>query len=285
MKFWRVTPSITLVKERLISVNNPPLLSIVTIVYNGVYELQNTIDSVSKVKEAGVEFIIIDGGSKDGTVNIIEQNLQVVNQFISEPDNGIYDAMNKGIDLASGDYVIFMNAGDCFSPSLDSNTLLSELKYESSIDIIYSDSIQKVGDKRYYIPLNDKSAQWWKKNLPCHQCCIIKRSILLNNKFSLKFSISADSEQLMSLFSNFGSKKHSAPIAVFEIGGISNSWPNFKSLLIHLKQMLAVRRSSTLSRYKIYSVYIGKFICMKIIGSEKYYQISYRLKGKKELND
>lgn len=263
----------------------PPVLSIVTIVYNGFDEIQYTIDSVSKIKGIEIEFIIIDGGSKDGTVGIIEQNLKVINKFISEPDNGIYDAMNKGIDLALGDYVIFMNAGDCFSPSLDINNLLSELKDESSIDIIYSDSIQKVGGKRYYIPLVDTGPQWWKRNLPCHQCCIIKRTILQNNKFKLKFTISADSEQLITLFSNYYSKKYSAPVAVFEIGGVSNSWPNLKSLLAHLEQMLAVRRLSILSRCKIYPTYLVKFICIKILGTERYYQLSYRLKGKKELDD
>ena len=261
----------------------PPVLSIVTIVYNGIDELQQTIDSVNTIKTAEVEFIIIDGASTDGTVDIIEDNSKVIDGYISEPDNGIYDAMNKGIDLASGDYVIFMNAGDCFSSNLDSNALLTALKEEANIDIIYSDSIQKIGGKKYHIPLNDSSSRWWKKKLPCHQCCVIKRSTLQKNKFNLKFSISADSEQLIFLFSNYQSKKFSLPIAVFEIGGVSNSWPNFKSLLKHLKQMLAVRQLNTLSRSKIYALYIIKFVCIKLLGAEKYYQLSYRLKGVKEV--
>jgi putative colanic acid biosynthesis glycosyltransferase len=261
----------------------PPILSIITIVYNGADELQYTIDSVRKIKREEVEYIVIDGGSKDGTVNIIERNLNVINKFITESDNGIYDAMNKGIDLASGDYIIFMNAGDIFSDYFNTQDFLLFLSDNRNPDIVYSDSIQQVGSKQYLNEINDKFQNWWLKSLPCHQCCFIKLDVLMKNKFNLKLKVSADSAQLISLFNTCNNIKYGKPIAIFELGGVSNSWTSLRQLWHHLNEMTSVRKLTLINRCKIYTLYLCKFFIIKSIGYQKYYQISYKLKRKKEL--
>ena len=89
-----------------------PLVSIITVVYNGVSELGSTIDSVLRLDYDNIEYIIVDGNSKDGTRDLIRRYEGAVDYWVSESDNGIYDAMNKGIALSTGDFVYHLNIGD-----------------------------------------------------------------------------------------------------------------------------------------------------------------------------
>src|SRR5271157_3624714 len=97
-----------------------PKISIITVVYNGEKVLLRTIESIANQTFRDIEYIIIDGSSKDGTVGIIENNNHSITKWISEPDKGLYDAMNKGLRMARGEYVLFLNAGDQF---YEKNTL------------------------------------------------------------------------------------------------------------------------------------------------------------------
>jgi glycosyltransferase involved in cell wall biosynthesis len=111
-----------------------PRVSIVTVVYNGEATLERTILSVKSLNYSNLEYIIIDGASKDGTLDIVERHKEVVSRLISEPDKGLYDAMNKGLDLASGDYVWFINSGDEVA---DPELLNRIFGINSSADIYY----------------------------------------------------------------------------------------------------------------------------------------------------
>ena len=91
-----------------------PLVSVVTVVFNGEKYLEETIQSVINQTYDNVEYTLIDGGSTDGTVDIIRKYEDKIAYWISEPDNGIFDAMNKGADKATGEYIYYLNAGDVF---------------------------------------------------------------------------------------------------------------------------------------------------------------------------
>jgi glycosyltransferase involved in cell wall biosynthesis len=92
----------------------PDRISVITIVYNNVAEIEGTLCSVLEQSYPAVEYIVIDGGSTDGTVAIIAKYINRLAYFISEPDNSLYDAMNKGIKASSGEWLLFLNSGDRF---------------------------------------------------------------------------------------------------------------------------------------------------------------------------
>lgn len=92
--------------------NREPIVSIITVVYNNAKNLEKTINSVRNLSYPNIEFIIIDGGSTDDSISIINKNKDIISKSISEKDKGIYDAMNKGLRLSEGDYVWFLNGGD-----------------------------------------------------------------------------------------------------------------------------------------------------------------------------
>lgn len=111
-----------------------PKLSIITINYNNLEGLKKTIESVSSQTCKEFEYLIIDGGSTDGSVGYIESKSDAIDYWISEPDKGIYNAMNKGIELATGEYILFINSGD----HLFSNKVVkSAEKYLQSYDVVY----------------------------------------------------------------------------------------------------------------------------------------------------
>jgi len=109
-------------------------LSIVTISYNNVDGLRKTIDTVlAQESREAFEYVVVDGGSKDGTLELLQSHDSKIDKWVSEPDKGIYNAMNKGVGMATGDYCLFLNSGDCFH----SNTVVSEiLDYLSDIDFV-----------------------------------------------------------------------------------------------------------------------------------------------------
>ena len=94
--------------------NYLPKISVITVTYNAEKYLEKTIDSVIEQSYSNLEFIIVDGNSTDNTVNILSDYMNVIDVVIRELDRGLYDAMNKGISKASGDYLVFLNAGDVF---------------------------------------------------------------------------------------------------------------------------------------------------------------------------
>lgn len=118
-------------------------ISIITINYNNASGLEKTIKSVVEQQGSDYEYIIIDGGSDDGSKEIIEKYKEKIIRWVSEKDGGIYDAMNKGIAMASGDYCLFLNSGDWL---LNSEILLSVSKLNPSADILYGELLFDFGD-------------------------------------------------------------------------------------------------------------------------------------------
>lgn len=164
-------------------------ISIITVVFNGVKDIEETINSVLSQTYSNVEYILIDGGSTDGTLEVIHKYQNKISRWISERDQGIYDAMNKGVSLAQGDWVNFMNCGDRFA-SPDILETLAKLDL-NNYDLIYGDAIMEYNSfSRLYpkYPLR----QIWKEMPFCHQALFMKTVLLKENPFNLNYKLSAD---------------------------------------------------------------------------------------------
>lgn len=167
-----------------------PLITVITVVLNGKEHLEKTIQSVINQTYPNVEYIVIDGGSTDGTVDIIKKYDDYIDYWVSEPDRGIYDAMNKGIELVSGLWINFMNAGDTFA-----QTDIIEKVFENSkvfsADVVYGDVVvdyhefEKVVRAKPIKTLNREMAF-------SHQSAFIRTSVHKNRKFNLNYKIAAD---------------------------------------------------------------------------------------------
>lgn len=128
-----------------------PKISVVTVTYNCVDVLENTLESVINQKYSNVEYIVIDGKSNDGTLHLINKHKDHISILVSEPDKGIFDAMNKAINLATGDWILFMNAGDTFA---DDNVLTNVFSnhIESNVGVVLVMHISKESqDFRYTV--------------------------------------------------------------------------------------------------------------------------------------
>lgn len=174
--------------------------SIVTVTYNCKKCLEETVKSVIFQTYSDYEYIIIDAGSTDGTLNLITRYEKYISYWISEPDNGIYDGMNKAIKCAKGDYLIFMNAGDSFH---DVNVLDNVSKNLSDdIDVVFGDyvSVTKSGNVyEHVIPFYENKSYLRQMGF-CHQSVFVKTSLAKESPFDLSFNFCADYNMIYKLY-------------------------------------------------------------------------------------
>lgn len=208
-----------------------PLITVVTVVYNGEKFLEETILSVINQTYDNVEYIIIDGGSTDGTLDLIRKYEHAIDYWVSERDKGIYDAMNKGIALYSGEWINFMNAGDKFS-SLD--VLMQIDMSQMADDYILIGSVEYNSGKKF-IALNSPI---YLKNPVHHQAAFYPRSLFMTLGFySLSYKILADYEMnYRALKNGFQFKLEDLVFAVCSDGGVSDV-PRF----VNYKEEIQIR--------------------------------------------
>lgn len=217
-------------------------ISIVTVVYNGVESLERTILSVINQTYYNIEYIIIDGGSTDGTQDVIKKYEEKISYWVSERDKGIYDAMNKGIMAATGAYILFMNCGDKI---YNFNTLENLFSYDTDQDVIYGDTyLDTDGEKSFS---KSKSIDKIKYGMPfCHQSVFVKLGIIKKRNFSLKYSLASDYDFFMFLYSEgiFSFKKTDELISIYDNCGASMSLKTIKEKFLISKEYYPFSSSS-----------------------------------------
>jgi glycosyltransferase involved in cell wall biosynthesis len=225
------------------SYEDKPLISIVTIVYNGEAFLEETIKSVINQSYDNVEYIIIDGGSSDGTVDIIKKYEDKVSYWISEKDKGIYDAMNKGIEAATGDYINFLNAGDDFCDQYVLEKIFLQHKY-ISYDIVYGSAIVVDKNRTNKLLLKPKAFTkfnllFWTTRTVCHQSIFVNKNIL--EPYSLNYKLKGELNWYFDLLKK--SKKFlviDIPVVYYSLGGtgdINYKLNTMETLKVVFKQM------------------------------------------------
>ncbi|MVN20632.1 glycosyltransferase family 2 protein [Mucilaginibacter arboris] len=210
-------------------------ISVITVCYNAVSTIESSILSLLEQDYEDVEYIVIDGGSADGTVGVINRYLSHISYFSSEPDNGIYDALNKGIEHATGDVIGILHANDCFA-SQNVLSTIAQVFQSKDVDAVYSDLI-------FY---NDKgeTVRKWKSAtskrlllelgwMPPHPTLFIKKKIYDQyGNYRLDFGTAADYELILRFFYRYRIKTGYVNLVFVKMltGGLSN-----KSILSHVR--------------------------------------------------
>ncbi|MCU4175940.1 glycosyltransferase family 2 protein [Carboxylicivirga sp. N1Y90] len=226
-------------------------ISLITVTYNSATTLESTIKSIAEqTAYEEIEYIIIDGNSSDNTVDVIKENEKLINKWISEPDNGIYDAMNKGVKMASGKWIGFLHADDIFA----NNKVI-----ETLIDLVSNNEYNTVYGNLDYVSANniDKTIRQWiskpfeksmlKKGwMPPHPTLYINKEHFSKiGLFNTDYKIAADFDFVLRLFSH----PHTASIfnnrlmIKMRVGGASNR--SIKNILTKSKEdYLALKRNN-----------------------------------------
>ena len=207
-----------------------PMFSIITVVYNGEAYLEQTIRSVLEQSYGNVEYIIIDGASTDGTLGIAERYRAGINVLVSEKDRGIYDAMNKGILLASGDFVAFVNADDWLEPdALESVAALIADRPE--VEFVYGD-INVVSDDGSYVWKGNAGRHTRGESIP-HPACFMKRVLLEQTPFDLRYRLAADYELIVRVVRQGHKMAYlGKTVANFRVGGASSNFGSRREVFL-----------------------------------------------------
>ena len=227
------------------NMNMEPLFSIITVTWNAAGVIKPTLQSVSEQTCANYEYLIIDGASSDDTLTLVREANISGTRIFSEPDKGLYDAMNKGIDRALGKYLIFLNAGDAFAQP----TTLAELAMlaESDAGVLYGqtrlvDADRRVVGRRHLTAPQHLTADSFKQGmLVCHQAFVARRDIVPH--YDLKYRYSADYDWCIRVLKQSPSNVYAgdAPIISFLTDGLTSKY----------------HRTSLMERYRIMCHYYG----------------------------
>ncbi|MDL2123077.1 MAG: glycosyltransferase [Deltaproteobacteria bacterium] len=219
-----------------------PKVSIITITYNSELYLEQTIQSIINQTYQCKEYIIIDGASTDSTLSIIKKYEDKIDKWVSEPDNGIADAMNKGLALAMGDFVIFLHSDDYF---VDDNVLsVAASHLTNGYEVFFfSISLSNNGEKRLAKP---RGFNWWLnlKTGVFHQSVICARTLFERiGDFDTGFRIAMDYDFFLRAYrARVKTKKIDLPLSVMRLCGVSSQldWPSLRERfreehLVHIK--------------------------------------------------
>ena len=225
-----------------------PKISIITVCYNAEKLIGKTLESIISQDYSNIEYIVIDGKSKDKTMDLVLSYKDRISKIISEPDSGIYEAMNKGIDMASGEWIIFINAGDELLTYKTISDIFRNKTYTS--DIIFGDVLNHY--EWGYVRVEGRNFQGKESRMPfCHQSVFVRSEILRNHRFDENYKVSADHKQFYQLYQEGYKFEHiDIIVSIFDTTGVSNySIKGFKEMskinkyqgLDYLKRMTKIR--------------------------------------------
>lgn len=258
-------------------------VSVVTVCYNAIGGIEKTISSVLGQSFPEMEYIVIDGGSQDGTVDVITQYADRINYFVSEPDGGIYDAMNKGVRVATGEWITFLNAGDTyFSPQSIEAVFSREIP--SDVDVVYGYQVHGFSYGQFVrkqLPLS-----FFSEGMPFgHESSFVRAEVMKRHGFDTRYKIAADYHFSYQLHASGG---HFMPVdaivAVFEAAeGVSTAE---KTVLLTHRESAMINGTYHTVRYKrqVISIYVRMLLkkCLSLFSKDFVIRQQFR---KREQNE
>lgn len=243
-------------------------ISIITVVYNNKLTIANAIESVLAQTYNNIEYIIIDGKSTDGTLDIINEYSTKISKIVSEKDNGIYDAMNKGLHLATGDVIGILNSDDFYANNFILNEVMLHFNKDHDLDILYGDlvyvkpddinfTVRKWESKPYYPNFFENG------DVPPHPSLFVSSRVYKHaGYFNLKYRLASDYEFMLRVFKKFTFKIKYVPLVLvnMRLGGATN-----KSLKNIIKGNAEILSSWIDNGYSIPLLLIPKRIVKRLI--------------------
>jgi glycosyltransferase involved in cell wall biosynthesis len=215
------------------------IFSVITVVYNDVHGIEETLLSVfEQSSRKDVEYIIVDGGSTDGTTEVINKYLDDIDIFVSEPDKGVYDAMNKAIKLSNGRYICFMNSSDSFSDSNVICRIKNVISSDEDIRAFYGNHYLKSHADGSLTPIKCDTPlkELWKKMLFSHQSFFVDTQWHKQNLFDVN-NIAADHAIIYKSYQELNFRYIDLYLSKYKTGGISDNhllkstWCRYVNLL------------------------------------------------------
>jgi len=248
-------------------------ISIITVVWNNKETIKDAIDSVLNQTYQNIEYIIVDGASTDGTIDIVKSYEDNISKLISEKDKGIYDGLNKGISLATGDVIAFLHSDDIYASKTILEDAAKKFQNDVTLDGVYGDLV--------YTPKSDTSKvlRYWKSRdfessllkkgwMPAHPTLFLKREIYEKyGGFDLSFKIAGDYDFMLRVLSA-GIKVKYIPKVLYKmrVGGESNK--SLKNIMLKSKEDLRALQKNSVGG--IYSLMIKNLSKIKqFINKEK----------------
>ena len=240
-------------------------ISIITATYNSASVINDCLDSVKSQKYDDIEHIVIDGASTDETLLLLQSRREQLSAFISEPDKGIYDAMNKGIKIASGDIIGFLNSDDFYSNDEVILKVVREFEKDPDLDIcyadlIYVDRINTSKTVRYFKSSEFKKGLFAKGWSPPHPTFFVRQSVYKQfGNFDLNYSLASDVDLMMRFLEKHKTKYLYIPevFVKMRMGGVSNK--NLKNIWLQNQEILDSFKKNGLS-VNLISFFIYKII-------------------------
>jgi glycosyltransferase involved in cell wall biosynthesis len=216
-----------------------PLISIITVVYNGEKHLQQTINSVYKQTYKNIEYIIVDGNSSDGTLDIIKQNESKITKWISEPDKGLYDAMNKGIKMASGELIGMINSDDWYE--INAVEMTVNHYHKNPDKRIFHGNIKCIDERNhtFYVkkPKNSSFLLKYHAMTLNHPSMFVHQEIYSLWTYNTSLKSLSDYQFTLEVFLNNQRWFHYIPklMSNFRLGGVSGKISNTTSIIENFK--------------------------------------------------
>ena len=234
-----------LTSKQTASITPMTAVSIITVSYNSAETISDTIESIRNQTYPQIEYIVVDGGSTDGTVDILKENEDVIDRWVSEPDDGIYDAMNKGIRMANGELVGILNSDDLYLPRAISHVVRA-YREAAQPCVIYGDmtKFDARGNETYYEgDLSDEAFEKLDLQLN-HPTCFVARTVYKRHgAFDPWFEIGADRELMLRLYNAGVPRMYVNDIlAQFRLGGATSHSNLQRAVRISWQNWIMYRR-------------------------------------------